>query len=543
MGIAMPSKTNIVALNVRPAGGFEAGQHGRRLRAIPTNSLAINNAIRTYGRNAIGRSRFLCVNNPLMAQAKEEFVAALVGEGIKPSFMVDDAEVKKELQELFLEWTDESDADGLTDFYGQQAVAAAEMFEAGECFIRLRPRFIADGLSVPLQVQLLPSEMCPMFHNLSLGNGRRIECGVQFDAIGRREGYWFFRNHPGEMQFSNVPGDLLYFVPAEQVLHLFKPIRAGQIRGVPHTLAGIVTMALMDLYDDAELERKRTAALFSAFITRDANEGAGENPLGGAPTTTDSVTGQTNTGMEPGATVELDAGQKVEFAEPADVGGNYEAFQYRNLLRASAGVGVPYMNMTGDLRQANYGSQRGGLVAFRRRITMLQSQVMVFQFCRPIKEAWLRAALLADSFETFSAGDFVGDPRAFGKRVRWIPPKWDWIDPLKDLSAEKLAVDSGFKPRSDVIESMGYDAAEVDEQIARDQERADDLGLTFMQVSTGIVVSPNGETNNKPEEKSALDPNPDEGNYPENSPVPKGPRQKPKARRRASKGLRYSWDR
>jgi lambda family phage portal protein len=393
-----------------------------------------------------------------------------------------------------------------------------------------------------MQLQLLPSEMCPMFLNYSLGNGRRVECGVQFDAIGRREGYWFFRNHPGEAQFNTVPADLLYFVPADQVLHLFKPIRAGQIRGVPHTLAGIVTAAIHDLYEDAELERKRTAALFSAFITRLPNEEDGENPLGGAPTHTDSVTGQTTAGMEPGATVELNPGQDVKFAEPADVGANFEPFEYRLTLKAAAGVGVPYMLMTGDLRQANYGSQRGGQISFKRRISSLQNSVMIFQLCRPIKDRWLQAGIVGGSFTSFSASDYVANPRGFGAYTKWITPRWDWIDPLKDLSAEKLAVDSGFKSRSCVIEESGYDAAEVDEEIARDQERAESLGLKFMQVSTGIVVSPTAED----QPNSGLDPNPQGGNYPENSPTPKGPRQKQNASRvraRRKSPTKYIWDR
>jgi hypothetical protein len=67
---------------------------------------------------------------------------------------------------------DEADADGLTDFYGLQAMAARAMFEAGECFIRFRSRRPEDGLqearrgaspdrepmSVPLQLQMLSSE-------------------------------------------------------------------------------------------------------------------------------------------------------------------------------------------------------------------------------------------------------------------------------------------------------------------------------------------------------------------------------------------------
>ena len=43
---------------------------------------------------------------------------------------------------------------GLTDFYGLQAMVAREMFVAGECFVRMRPRRAEDGLLVPLQMQL-----------------------------------------------------------------------------------------------------------------------------------------------------------------------------------------------------------------------------------------------------------------------------------------------------------------------------------------------------------------------------------------------------
>ena len=541
---------SIASLGRLPVGGIEAGQWGRRLRAIPTSQIAINSAIRSYGRNALARSRYLCINNPLVANAKEEFVAALIGDGIKPSFKVPDLNVKTELQEKWLAWTDESDADGLTDFYGQQSIIGGEMYEAGEVFIRKRPRRLSDGFTVPMQLQILPSEMCPTDLNNVLPNGRRIEMGVQFDPIGRREGYWFYRNHPGELQFNfnQNPGEFLYFVPADQILHLFKPIRAGQIRGVPHTLSGIVTSALLDLYDDAELERKRTAALFSAFIVREANEEDGEHPLTGTPTETkDTSTGQQNYGMEPGASVELAPGQDVKFATPADVGANYDAFEYRNLLRAAAGLGVPYMQLTGDLRAANYGSQRGGQITFRRRICALQNHVIIFQFCRPIVQAFLEAGVVGASFETFSASEYAAAPRQYGGNVRWITPKWDWIDPLKDLTAEKLAVDSGFKPRSDVIEAMGYDAIETDELIAQDQERAAELGLKFVTLKTEVAVSPTSDDG----AITSADPQPAPGDpaAPANSgdslpPKPKKGAKKSSTRRKTGPfGTRFIWDR
>jgi lambda family phage portal protein len=181
--------------------------------------------------------------------------------------------------------------------------------------------------------------------------------------------------------------------------------------------------------------------------------------------------------LEPGATIDLQPGEDIKFAEPADVGGSYEPFQYRNLLRAAAGFGVPYASMTGDLRSTSYGSIRAGLVEFRRRIECMQHHVMVYQFCRPVWNRWLLEGALAGAF-TIGPAVFRQRMREL-RRVEWMPPKWEWIDPLKDLQAEKLAVDNGFKPRSAVIKAQGYDPEEVDRAIRQDRDREEELDLTF----------------------------------------------------------------
>lgn len=469
------------------AVGFDAGKQGRRLRAIHSTSLAINTQIRMYGKTVLRRSRYLAANNPYASSAKDAYMSALVGCGIKPSSLVTDKTLRKAIQLLWKDWTDEADADGLTDYYGLQGIIAAEMFEAGECFVRLRTRFESDGLSVPLQMQLLPAEMLPTEHNEALSGGRRIECGIEFDAIGRRAAYWFLRQHPGEAFGPTATNALEKVrVPAEEVLHLFKPIRAGQIRGLPHTLAGMVTLAMLDLYDDAELERKRIAALFGAFITRPRGEDDEEHPLSGAASDSDDPASDFS--LEPGAVIDLADGQDVKFAEPADVGTTYEAFQYRNLLRAAAGFGTTYADMTGDLKQTSYGSIRAGLVSFRRKIEQQQHSVMVFQLCRAVWNKWLDLAVLYGKLP-IAAAAYTKTPRDF-RAVKHIPPKWEWVDPLKDRQAEKLAVDSGFKPRSDVIEAEGFDPEEVDERIAADQERATRLGIKFITLSTAVIVSP-----------------------------------------------------
>ena len=79
---------------------------------------------------------------------------------IKPQSLSDDEGFKTAVQALWRDWVEEADAAGQTDFYGLQALACRAMLEGGECLIRLRPRRPEDGLSVPLQLQLLERSIC-----------------------------------------------------------------------------------------------------------------------------------------------------------------------------------------------------------------------------------------------------------------------------------------------------------------------------------------------------------------------------------------------
>lgn len=468
--------------NLAP-GHIEGGQTGRRLAAIPSTTMALNTLISRYGRAVVARSRYLCLNNPYAVSAKETYVAAVAGFGIKPSSLSTDSDYKAALQQLWLDWTAEADADGITDYYGMQALAASELFEAGEVFaVKTRTPMGQMDTGIPLRIRLVPSEMLPLTHNEPrVAGGNRIVQGIEFDAAGNRVRYHFLKVHPGG-EDVDATGYGTHPVDAADVMHVFKPIRVGQVRGLPHTLSAILTAATLDLYDDAELERKRVAALFAAFVRTPAVEGdddAGTHPLGS--TTRKSETDQFI--IEPGATIDLLPGEEVTFSSPSDVGQQYEAFQYRNLLRMAAGMGVPYANMTGDLRQANYGSIRAGLVEFRRRVTAVQHGTVIHQLCRPVWRAFHDAAALA-GVHPMARTEYLAN-RAEAIRAKHITPTWDWVDPLKDRQAEKLAVDNGFKPRSDVIEAEGYDPEEVDNRIAADQERADRLGLRLAQPDTG----------------------------------------------------------
>jgi len=122
------------------------------------------------------------------------------------------------------------------------------------------------------------------------------------------------------------------------------------------------------------------------------------------------------------------------------------------------------------VRQANYSSLRAELVEFRRRIGQLQHGVLVHQFCRSVWRRWLETAVLSGALDA--------DP-ATARPVQWIPPRWDWVDPLKDIQAQVLAMEAGITSRRKVVEATGYDVEEVDRENAADAKRTADLGLRY----------------------------------------------------------------
>ena len=157
------------------------------------------------------------------------------------------------------------------------------------------------------------------------------------------------------------------------------------------------------------------------------------------------------------------------------VGQTYEPFQYRTLLQVSAALGVPYAYLSNDMLKANYSNSRLALLEFRRRIEAYQHAVIVWQLCRQVWARWMDTAVLAGAIDLPDYDRRRREHLACG----WLPPKWDWVDPLKDARAEIEQIDAGLKSRTQALAERGYDAEQVDAEIATDKAREKSLGLSF----------------------------------------------------------------
>lgn len=415
------------------------------------------------------RARQVARNDPWAVAASDKSVSNGVGCGIQRKQIWGTDEFKKAHKKLFNRWTKKADADGVVDWYGLQALAWREWREAGEVFIRLRSRRPENNLPVPLQIQVIESEQCPStYFSTAPGTGNTIRAGIEFNKIGQRIAYWMYAQHPGEGVFGQIDGNTLRRIPAEQILHLFRPMRAGQHRGVPVSASVLVDMFNRATLDDNVMERQKIGNLFTLFYTRPA--GTPDGNVSDDLTNADGIGG-----LEPGASQELPPGYKAEFSNPPSPGQDYNEFQRQKLMAIAAAHGVPYEVLTGDLRNVSDRALKLILNEFRRAIECDQWLYMIPQMCQPIAEAWTDAAVLGGMLNVPGYADIRDDVT----ESLWVPQGWPYSHPVQDVTADIKAIRAGLISRSATILSNGGDPEANDAEQVADNARADAAGLSY----------------------------------------------------------------
>lgn len=463
----LPTSMMATVTEGSPSPAYEAASTGPRATTWNAPNLGPHSSIAMSHGQLVRRSRDALRKNGYAESAVRSVESNVVGTGIKPRWNTPDPELNKALGELWLDWTDEADADGRLDFYGMQALAVRAMESDGEVFGRFRVRRPGDMDTVPFQVQMLETDFVPVDEDRPR-RGREVRAGIEFDAVGNRTAYWMRRRHPNDPAPLSVIRDdgLLHAVPASEVAHLYEPRRPGSIRGEPWLSRALVKLRDVDLTDDATVIRQQIANMFAAFITRpdDQNPIMSEAQISG--------TQRAVAGLMPGTVQILAPGEEITFNSPPDLGMTYEPFMRQQLRHISVAARSMYELVTGDYSKVNDRTFRASVNEFRRQMEMIQNHLIVFLFCRPTVLRWVDLALMSGLITPPASMDL----RAL-YRVKWIPQGWKYIHPEQEVRAHEREVANKFRSRSDVINERGDDPEVVDAEIARDKEREQELGI------------------------------------------------------------------
>lgn len=453
---------------------YQSAGQGRRSRGWFAPGVGPNDAVLPHLWTLRNRSRAAVRNDGYAKGAIARLTTNIIGTGIKPLCKLADPALRARVQDLWLRWTDESDADGLLDFYGQQAQVVSTWLAAGECFARLRPRLPSDGLTVPLQIQVLEPDLCPL-DDTRVGPSRNpIRAGIEFGPLGQRLGYWFYRARPGDTQDVDV--SQLVRVPAENVIHMYDPLRPGQLRGIPILTQALTLLRDRDELVDATLLGQKMKNLFMAFLKRSGVPGDETiDPLTGRLVEADG-NGIPMFGMEPGTTQELAPGEEMQFSNPPGVPDTYASFMQQTLMAAAVAVDMPYEILTGDLSKVNDRTARIMLNEFHRRVEQWQYQIVVYQFCRPIWQAWWDRAVLSGALGV--PASYFDTPAAYAT-AEWTPQRWPYLNPVQDVQARRDEIRAGLTSRRQAVSEHGGDVEALDTENEADNARADEKGLVY----------------------------------------------------------------
>jgi lambda family phage portal protein len=344
--------------------------------------------------------------------------------------------------------------------------------------------------------------------------------GVELGVYGEPKGYWFRTAHPGDLGVIGAyPWRWEYFDKKYpngrwQVIHSFRPNRAGQVSGEPPLAPILRKVRMITKYDNAELQAAVLNALLAAFIQSPNDPDQIAQSLEGD----DNLSPLQNhrLGFYEKSGVRL-PNVKLNFLYPNDVvnllqpkhpNPNFESFFRVGLRNLAAVSGITYEQISGDYSTTNYSSARAGLLEVWRGFTARSSNHAAL-FMRPHYENWLEEAFANGQVKVPAGAPAFREAKNAYTNANWVGPPRGYIDPQKEALAAITRVSGRMSTLQAECQEQGLDWREVLQQLARERKEMLALGLDpdlLVQAALPRGVKPGGPEPQEPGEASTSTP-------------------------------------
>lgn len=455
------------------------------------------------------RSRDLVRNEPLAGGAIATLATNVVGAGLRPRPMIDrevlgldDAEADAWERAAEREWwlatgTAEIDAARTLNFGGLQELALRSVLEGGDVFA-LRLYAPRPGSPYGLKIQLIEAER--VCNPAGTVDTVEIAGGVEVDRYGAPVAYHIARGYPGERGRGLVPFALETDRVAafgeqsglRNVLHVYRPARPGQRRGVPYLAPVVEAIKQLGRYAEAEILAAVINSCFAVALRSETGDaGAG---LAGEPAAGDDIIV-----TEPGQIFSLAPGESVESFTPGRPSQNFDPFFQSIVRHIGVGLEIPFEILLKHFT-ASYSASRAALETFWQMIKSRRSW-FADSFCVPVYEAVIIEAIAAGRLQ---APGFWRDPlvRQSWLQCEWVGPAQPQLDEVKAVKAAGERVALGISTLAEESAARGSDwelnhKQRVKEMAAR---TADGLELVAAPAAGGAPPPPAADETDEDEE-------------------------------------------
>ncbi len=437
---------------------YYRGASRNRLRADWTTRTTKPDAPKWEQNTLVARSRDIERNDPVGAGLIDTMGINVVGKGLRPQSKIraevlgcseEQADEYRTMAESAFEaFCKTADAREISTFDHLQFMALTQICRDGEC-VALPVWSEKPYKKFARAIQLLEREM--------LGNSMSADeekaRGIIYGPMGEPLKY-LINKDPSKMvpEFDEI--DARDSKGRKKVIHAFMPRRPGQSRGVP--LFAPVMDLFKDLgdYREAEIIKARIAACLSVIFTK-------ADPIAAAHAARETGTklgarDEPITRLSPGMVHYAEYGDDVKIVDPNRGQDVFGVFSENILRLIGASVGLPLELVLKDFSKTNYSSARAALLEGRRVFTFWRFW-FGDTFCKPFYELVLEEAYYRGYFRVPRFFEFFDEYC----RCAWLGSGWGWVDPVKEITASKLAIDYNLSTHEIECAAQGVNAYEV----------------------------------------------------------------------------------
>lgn len=450
---------------------YDAGNDARLNAGWRVSNRSAEATDRTSREYVRARARDLERNSDVMNSVLGAFKRNVIGTGYQMQAKTGKAALNKNLEKLWKRWCKARNC----DVTGQQSLnqilrmaVVRKKVDGGILFVK---RYTRDGM-IPFSLQMLEVDELDTMHTLPGNPKNRVVGGIEYNEYNRPVGYWIRQYQIDGYTISNP-----VYLKADDVIFYYTKKRPSQIREMSDMSQTVTRIRDVNEFMTAVSVKQRIEACLAVFIKKALPVSGMGRPI----STPEKVSYEGKT-LTPGMIKELNTGDDVTVVNPTGQSADATSFVKLQQRLVGAGQGISYEATSRDMSETNYSSARQG--AIEDELTFAEEEEQILAVLDEIYETFVISCWLAGKIQ---AEDFW-DKKEDYLEHEWIKQPKKWIDPQKESTATKTAMQTGQKTFKQVAAENGKDwRVQVDdmaEVLEYGKKKGIDLGGVIFNAKT-----------------------------------------------------------
>ena len=483
----------------RGYGDAGASTTKRSFKGFTASSAGAIEDIDSNNYNLRQRARMLYMASPIATSAVKTNRTNTIGVGLQLNPKVDQAilgitpqkaeEWQRNTRAEFALWADDKnacDAIGMNDFYSLQQLAFTSWLVSGDCFILRKDYGVTPRLPYGLRLHVIEADRIStptpgMRTNMmwtegtNPKTGNRIHDGVEVDSQGKAVAYHICNHYPYSLVNIDEPTEWIRVetygerTGLPNIMHIMSSERPDQYRGVSYLAQIIEPLLQIRRYTESEVMAALIESFYTVFIKTELD--ASENPYNEAiPADGDEASYDPNEyEMGPGQINVMNPGESIDHADPKRPNSGFDAFVEAICKQIGAALEIPKELLLKEFT-ASYSASRAAMLEAWKAFRMYRKW-FTSDFCEPVYELWLSEAVARGRIQ---APGFFSDPKIKKAwlKAEWVGPSQGQLDPVKEITAEIMAVQAGFTTNEDAaIRLNGSSWTSNMDQLEREEKK------------------------------------------------------------------------